>query len=100
MSDWDPQNIWEGLHKDIPFIRPAEVVSARLHSTAHPDDGRMPPPDPSIVPATHVLYDDQRQHWYVKFRNPRGSLKRFHVKTGFYTQAEAIAYRDTVKPSA
>ncbi len=98
MSGWDPQNIWEGLHKGSPFLRPAKVVRARLHSTSHPDDGRGPP-DPDIVPSMYVLYDDQRQHWYVKFRNPRGSLKRYHIKTGFSTQAEAIAYRDIMKPS-
>ena len=99
MSDWSPQTIWEGLHKDSPFIRPAEVTSARLHSTAHPDDGRMPPPDEDIASAQYVLYDNSRQHWSVRIRLPI-SGRHFHVKTGFYTQAEAIAYRDRFQRSA
>ena len=99
MSDLDPQTIWDALHLETPFMRPAEVVGAKLYSTAHPDDGRMPPPDEDITSAQYVLYDNSRQHWYVRIRLPI-SGRHFHVKTGFYTQAEAIAYRDRFQRSA
>lgn len=93
--------LWEALHAGTPFVRPAPIVAARRQTALTDDDlGEwVLPPNEHTIPVPGVHFSKREMSWQVKIRNPPGSVRKFSMKTGFMTQAQAAAYLEKEKCS-
>lgn len=91
--------LWEAVHAGTPFVRPAPIVAARKQTTLTDDDmGEwVLPPNENTIPVPGVHFSKRVMSWQVKIRNPPGSARKFRIKTGFMTQAQAVAYLEKEK---